>query len=145
MGLPRSRYVKDGEEGVYHCYSRCVRRAFLCGFDPLTGQDFSHRKEWMLERMRFLASVFAVDVFAYAIMINHFHLILRLRPDIVAQWSDWEVARRWLTLFPKLRKLRGVMALPLEEEIRALADQPERIAILRRRLSSLSWFMGRLN
>jgi REP element-mobilizing transposase RayT len=145
MGLPRSRYVKDGEEGVYHCFSRCVRRAFLCGFDPLTGRDFSHRKAWLLERMRFLATLFAVDVCAYAIMINHYHLVLRLRPDLVARWSDWEVARRWLTLFPKLRKLRGAMALPLDEEIQALAEQPERIAILRRRLSSLSWFMGRLN
>jgi len=145
MGLPRSKYVKDGEEGVYHCYSRCVRRASLCGFDPLTGRDFSHRKELLLERLRFLATVFAVDVCAYAIMINHYHLILRLRPDIVARWSDWEVARRWLTLFPKLRKLRGAMASPLEDDIRALAEQPERIAVLRRRLSSLSWFMGRLN
>jgi len=145
MGLPRSRYVKEGEEGVYHCFSRCVRRAFLCGFDNLSGRDFSHRKAWLVERLRFLASIFAIDVCAFAIMINHYHVLLRTRPDLVAAWSDWEVARRWLTLFPRLRKLRGAMAPPLEEEIRALADQPGRIAILRRRLSSVSWFMGRLN
>ena len=145
MGLLRSRYVKDGEEGVYHCFSRCVRRAFLCGLDKDTGRDFSHRKAWLEQRLRLLASIFAIDVCAYAIMVNHYHLLLRMRPDIVTRWSDWEVARRWLTLFPKLRKLRGAMALPLEEEIQALAGQPERIALLRRRLSSLSWFMGRLN
>ena len=52
MGLPRSRYVKDGEEGVYHCFSRCVRRAFLCGFDKVTGRDFSHRKAWVVDKLR---------------------------------------------------------------------------------------------
>lgn len=145
MGLPRSRYVKEGEEGVYHCFCRCIRRAFLCGFDKETGRDFSHRKAWLVKRLRFLAAIFAIEVCGYAVMQNHYHLILRVRPDLVAGWSDWEVARRWLTLFPKLGKLKGAMALPLEEEIRALADQPDRIALLRRRLSSLSWFMGRLN
>ena len=44
MALPRSRYVQEGQEGVFHCFSRCVRRAFLYGFDALTRRDFSHRK-----------------------------------------------------------------------------------------------------
>jgi len=37
---------------------------------------------------------------AYAHMSNHVHVILRNRPDVVALWSDQEVARRWLALFP---------------------------------------------
>ena len=145
MGLPRSQYVKEGQEGVYHCFSRCVRRAFLCGFDKLTLRDFSHRKACLVDRLRFLAAIFAIDVCAYAVMENHYHTVLRTRPDIVDLWSDREVASRWLTLFPRQRKLRGAASPPCEEEIRALADCPERIAQLRRRLSSLSWFMGRLN
>jgi putative transposase len=84
MGLPRSRYIQEGQEGVFHCYSRCVRRAFLCGFDPVTHQDFSHRKAWIVERMKFLATIFAIDVCAFAVLINHYHAILRTRPDIVA-------------------------------------------------------------
>jgi len=145
MGLPRSKYVQEGQEGVYHCFSRCVRRAFLCGFDMLTLQDFSHRKAWLVERLRYLAGIFAVEVCAYAVMATHYHAILRTRPDIVALWSDWEVATRWLTLFPRHRDLSGVPMPPAEEDIRALAERPERIAELRQRLSSLSWFMGRLN
>ena len=145
MGLPRSRYVKEGEEGVYHCFSRCVRRAFLCGYDPLTGRDFSHRKKLIVDRLRHLAAVFAIEVCAYAIMENHSHVILRLRPDIVAAWSDQEVATRWLELFPQKRRIKGKPIPPLEEQIQALADCPERIAVLRKRLCSLSWFMGQLN
>ena len=145
MALPRSKYVQEGQEGVYHCFSRCVRRAFLYGSDPLTGRDFSHRKAWLVERLRHLAAVFAIEVCAYAILANHYHLLLRTRPDIVALWSDREVARRWLTLFPRHHDPAGTPLPPTEQEICALADCPERIAVLRRRLSSLSWFMGRLN
>jgi REP element-mobilizing transposase RayT len=145
MALPRSKYVQEGQEGVYHCFSRCVRRAFLYGFDALTRRDFSHRKAWLVDRLRHLAAIFAVDVCAYAVMENHYHTILRTRPDIVATWSDREVASRWLTLFPRKRKPWHTVIPPVEEEIRALAHCPDRIATLRQRLSSLSWFMGRLN
>ncbi len=145
MGLPRSKYVKEGQEGVYHCFSRCVRRAFLCGFDALSNRDFSHRKAWLVDRLRYLAAVFAIEVCAYAIMENHYHTILRTRPDIVANWTDWEVATRWLTLFPQHRPIGNAVALPAEDEICALANRPERIAQLRKRLCSLSWFMARLN
>jgi len=145
MGLPRSKYVQEGQEGVYHCFSRCVRRAYLYGFDAVTGRDFSHRKAWLVDRLRFLAAIFAIEVCAYAVMEDHYHNILRTRPDIVASWSDREVATRWLTLFPRHRDKSGTPIPPVEKDICALVDCPERIAELRRRLCSLSWFMGRLN
>ena len=107
MALPRSKYVQEGQEGVYHCFSRCVRRAFLYGFDALTRRDFSHRKAWLVDRLRYLAAIFAIEVCAYAVMENHYHTILRTRPDIVAIWSDREVATRWLTLFPRHRQRNG--------------------------------------
>ena len=145
MGLPRSAYVKDGQEGVFHCFSRCVRRAFLCGTDPVTQSDFSHRKTWIVDRLRQLAAIFAIDVCAYAVMANHFHTVLRTRPDIVDTWTDREVATRWLTLFPIYCRKKDKLLPPSDDQISALAINPHRIAILRIRLSSLSWFMGRLN
>jgi putative transposase len=145
MALPRSRYVQEGKEGVYHCFSRCVRRAFLYGFDALTHRDFSHRKSWIVDRLRHLVAIFAVEVCAYAIMGNHYHIILRTRPDLVASWSDLDVATRWVALFSRRFRLRSAKMTSVEEQIRALADCPERIAELRKRLCSLSWFMGQLN
>jgi REP element-mobilizing transposase RayT len=145
MALARSSYVKDGQEGVYHCFCRCVRRAFLCGVDPVSQRDYSHRKAWLVDRLRQLSTVFAIEVCAYAIMATHYHAILRSRPDIVATWSDREVATRWLTLFPLYRRCHDSAPPPTDEQISALALRTERIAELRRRLSSLSWFMGRLN
>jgi hypothetical protein len=145
MGLPRNQYVQDGQEGFFHCFNRCVRRAFLCGSDPITSRDFSHRKEWLVARLQFLATIFAIDVCAFAILANHFHTILHTLPHLVAGWSDWEVATRWLTLCPKRRHGQTQPSSPLEEDIRALAADPGRIATLRRRLSSISWFMAKLD
>jgi putative transposase len=143
MAFPRSKYVKEGQEGVYHCFTRCVRRAFLYGFDPVSGKDFCHRKAWIVDRLRYLAAIFAIDVCAYSVMETHYHSILRTRPDIIATWSDHEVARRWLTLFPKQNALKA--KLSIEDQIFIFVSNPELIAKLRIRLCSLSWFMGQLN
>jgi REP element-mobilizing transposase RayT len=145
MTMPRSRYVQEGKVGVYHCFSRCVRRAFLYGYDPRTGKDFSHRKAWLVNRLRSLAGIFAIEVCAYAVMENHYHTVLRTRPDIADGWTDEEVARRWRTLCPRNKGRKGKRKQTIEEQIRALMNYPEYIAELRKRLSSLSWFMGRLN
>lgn len=139
MGYPRSLCIPEGQDIVVHTYARCVRRAHLYGYDALTKRDFSHRKTWLLTRLRFLAAIFAVEVCAYAILHNHYHLILRILPSLVATWSDRDVAIRWLTLFPHQD------SPPTESQIAALTDSPDRIAELRRRLCNLSWFMGRLN
>ena len=96
----RGQIVVEDSVGVYHCIARCVRRAFLCGIDPYTGQDYSHRKEWILERLRDLAGLFAIEVCGYSVMSNHLHLVLRNRPDIAEQWSADEIALRWCRVFP---------------------------------------------
>ena len=145
MGLPRSKYVQEGKVGVYHCTTRCVRRAFLAGSDSYTGRDFSHRKQWIEDRLQFLASIFSVEVATFSVMSNHYHVTLRIRPDIAETWSDREVASRWLTLCPNRYKSKKKAKEPVEEQIRNLAGCTERIAEFRKRLCSLSWFMRFLN
>jgi hypothetical protein len=66
----RRQIVVEDTVGVYHCIARCVRRAFLCGVDPYTGRDYSHRKEWILDRMRELAGLFAIEVCGYSVIIT---------------------------------------------------------------------------
>ncbi|MFP4352180.1 MAG: transposase, partial [Puniceicoccaceae bacterium] len=79
--------------------SRCVRRAFLCGLDSYTGKDYGHRREWVRGRVKELSGLFGVEVFSYAVMSNHLHVVLRTRPDWVEEWSGDEVAERWCRLF----------------------------------------------
>ena len=137
----RREIVPSDEVGVYHCTARCVRRAFLCGVDPLTGNDYEHRKDWIDQRLEKLASVFAIDICGYAIMSNHLHLVLRARPDLVKNWSDDEIALCWKRLYPPRDPRTGRPTEPAECDLNMIVSDPARVALLRGRLSSLSWFM----
>jgi hypothetical protein len=137
----RGQIVVEDQVGVYHCIARCVRRAFLCGVDPYTGQDFSHRKEWILDRMRELAGLFAIEVCGYSVMSNHLHLVLRNRPDFAERWSDDEIALRWRRICPPRDDTTGEPVEPTDHDLAMLTANPEWLLELRKRLSNLSWFM----
>ena len=139
--IPRKYLIDEREPGVYHCVNRCVRRAVLCGKDPLTGKNHEHRKEWIRDRLELLAGIFAIDVGWYTVMSNHLHLVLRNRPDIVKQWSDEEVARRWWRLHPQRKNPDGTAARPTRQELDMLMSDPRQMRVYRRRLSSISWLM----
>jgi putative transposase len=144
MPEPRYRQVSIEDTPYYHCISRCVRRAYLCGSDPLTGFDFKHRRQWIVDRIRLLCSVFSVDLCAYAIMSNHYHIVVRINADGVKQWSDEEVARRWLRIFsgPPLLRRYLMNASMTSTELKCVADL---LATWRERLADLSWFMRCIN
>jgi len=137
----RREIVREGEVGAYHCVARCVRRAFLCGRDAVSGKSFEHRRGWIRRRLEELAGIFAADVCGYAVMGNHLHVIVRTRPDLAAGWSDEEVAARWWRLFPRRRDEHGAAAEPEPHELAMLTADPKAAAERRRRLASLSWLM----
>jgi hypothetical protein len=139
--LARADVFDPNEVSVFHCINRCVRRCFLCGHDPLTGNNYDHRKQWLENRFCFLAACFGIDVLGFSILSNHFHIILRNRPDVVATWDDEEVARRWLRLCPVRRTAAGQPEEPTQAELDAIINVPKRLAEIRRRLSDISWFM----
>ena len=144
MGRPlRGEQFSVDEIAIVHCVQRCVRRAFLAGVDPVTGMDYGFRREWIRRRLEALASVFGIDVLTYAIMSNHLHVIVRSRHDVVAHWSDEEVAIRWLRVFPG-RRIEEHLGEPTEHDVKTLAHNVERIAEIRERLSDISWFMRSL-
>ena len=120
--------------------SSAVRRAWLCGQDPLTGKNFNHRKVWIRQRLEFLAGQFSSDICTLAIMSNHVHLVLRTRPDLAGQWTDQEVARRWWNVFPQRKNEDGSLAEPEAHELDRRRADPAVQQERRQRLSSLSAF-----
>jgi len=144
MPQARSRQISLDDTPYYHCISRCVRRAFLCGKDTHTGFDFEHRRQWIVDRIKLLSSVFAVDLCAYAIMSNHYHVVVRINVDQVKQWSDQEVASRWMQLFSGPLLMHQYLG-----NANLTAVEKKRVASLfstwRERLGDLSWFMRCLN
>ena len=145
MTTARRVVVLEDRPAHYHCISRCVRRAFLCGCDAYSGKDFGHRKGWITKRVRELTELFAVEVCAYAVMSNHLHLVVKTDPLSVKGWSDEEVARRWFTLFPGGRDELGEPHAPDPVVMKRFLADRGRVAVCRKRLGNLSWFMRCLN
>ena len=144
MPQPRKRLVSTEVTPFYHVIARCVRRHFLCGVDPLTGKDYSARKQDIKDRLALLAEVFAIDVCAYAILSNHYHLVLHIDEQTALEWSDMEVARRWTWLFTGPALVRAFVAgQKLTEAQQNIVHK--HIQDYRKRLCDMSWFMKCLN
>ena len=144
MTRPRKQLISLAETPYYHITSRCVRRAFLCGTDHYSGQCYEHRRQWVVDRIRLLSSLFAIDVCAYAVMSNHYHLVLKLCPEQLEGLSDADIVDRWCCLFRGpilIRRLRNGEGLSTAER-NTVSDI---IIVMRNKLSSISWFMRCLN
>lgn len=144
MTQARCRQVSLVDTPYYHCIARCVRRAFLCGRDSHTGQSFEHRRQWVVDRLSFLGDVFAIDICAYAIMSNHYHVVVHVDWERAARWSDAEVIQRWCCLYKgNLLSQRFMRGDDLSRaEFNVLQGC---IDVWRGRLSDISWFMKQLN
>jgi REP element-mobilizing transposase RayT len=144
MARQNRRDLFDPQEvGIYHCIQRAVRRAWLCGQDPLTGRSFEHRRDWLQKRLANIAADYGLDVLAFAVMANHLHVVVRNRPDVVATWTDDEVVRRWWNLFPMRRNPDRTPAVPTESELKSWMTAAK-VRLFRSRLSDISWFMRSL-
>ena len=127
----RSEIVAKGEVRVYHCWSRCVWRAFLCGRDSLSGIDYEYRRSSIVTLQQTLARLFGVGIAFHAELSNHIHIIVRTRPDVVDNWSDQQVVRRWLIIAKLKRRGTYEMVEPTQKELDAEMADAERVATLR--------------
>lgn len=144
MTRARKEQIAVESTPYYHCMVRCVRRAYLCGDDPLTGKNYDHRKQWAIQRLRQLASVFAINVCAYTFLSNHYHLILHIDDQQAKLWSEKEVAKRWISIFngpPAVGKWLDNEVLDDAEQAILNAQLP----VWRKRLVDISWFMRCMN
>jgi hypothetical protein len=69
MARPRQTIVSLEYTPYYHSCLRVVRKAFLCGIDSSTGDNFEHRTEWMATLIIELSIIFAIDICAYAFLL----------------------------------------------------------------------------
>ncbi|MDK2596566.1 transposase [Pseudoalteromonas obscura] len=144
MTRARKALIDLSSTSYYHLIARCVRRAFLCGEDKYTGKNFDHRRRWLVERMKLLSSVFAIDIAAYAIMSNHYHMVVKVNRKEAINWSDDEVITRWYRLY----KGSPVIDRYLQEQVLSEAERSlvsELITKWRARLYDISWYMKNLN
>ncbi|MFK0570392.1 transposase [Endozoicomonas sp.] len=144
MTSPRRNLIDTTSTRYYHCVARCVRRAWLCGQDHLSGNNYEHRRQWVIDRLQLLVNIFAIEVCAYAIMSNHYHVVLHINATVTKQWCDREVLKRWTQLFngPMLvqRYLAGEI---LDDAEQGRVD--DYAQLYRERLQDISWFMRCLN
>jgi REP element-mobilizing transposase RayT len=137
MTMPRKLLVDVEVTRFYHCLSRCVRLARLCG------EGFEHRKQWIEDRLERLANQFAISVCGFSIMDNHLHVLVRLDPERSKDWSAKDVVRRWIAIYPP-KTLDFDDPDLVDKWVHHEAKDLKRVAVLRERLHNLGWFMKAL-
>jgi REP element-mobilizing transposase RayT len=144
MTRPRKALISLADTPYYHITSRCVRRAFLCGVDHYSGQSYEHRRQWVVDRIRLLSSIFAIDVCAYAVTSNHYHLVLKVCPVQLEDLSEDDIMDRWCALFKGPLLVQNYRSGEDLEPFERLTVS-DIVNVWRSRLSSISWFMRCLN
>ena len=142
MTIARKQLISVEDTPYYHVVSRCVRRSFLCGFDKYSNKSFEHRRQWIVDRVKFLASVFNIDICSYAVMSNHYHLVLKVNCN-----KDWTI-KQVLVYWSSLCKLPYHCQRFIDKEAMTKAEME--LVIMqtqkyRKRLMSISWYMKFLN
>ena len=110
----------EGGIGCYHCMSRTVNGERL----------FGNREKEMFRKMLWQVADFSgVEVLTYAVMSNHFHVLVRVSEAVDV--SDAELLRRWKVLYPKPTDYETATVVEME---RTLREGGEDADALRRRL-----------
>jgi len=144
MTIARRRQIRLDVTPFYHCISRCVRRSFLCGKDKQSKRNFNHRRKWIEDRLLLLCQAFCIEISGYAILSNHYHVVLKVDKQKEDALTDDEVLNRWLSLYKGTHLAQRYQAGELlnETELEALQKT---IATWREHLSNISKFMANLN
>jgi REP element-mobilizing transposase RayT len=127
------RWFIDREHSSYHIISRVSRGEFLLDDEG---------KEYFMNLMFKLAKAYYVDITSFAIMSNHFHILLSNRKDEVAKATKDE-------LFSRYKKAYGDNAEPpegsfIKRSFEIDYDEDGGVERLRQRLGSVSRFVQEL-
>ncbi len=144
--MPRARknIISLEDTPYYHTTSRCVRRSFLCGDDPYSGENYDHRKQWVLDRLDLASSTFTISICSFAILSNHYHLVLKIDRKCAQQLTNRQVAKRWKQIYAWPQIVSDWY--DGESQSQAVLDQTlQIIGTWRERLYELGWFMRSIN
>ena len=144
MARARNSLIDLSETPYYHLCTRCVRRAFLTGEDSVSQRSYDHRRQWIVNRFRFLSDIFAIDICAYAVMSNHYHLVVKVDQHRAVIWEEQEVISRWYKLCRPHPLIDSYQAGRLNSEAQ-IETARSIINVWRKRLFDISWFMRLLN
>ncbi|WP_133245536.1 transposase [Pelagibaculum spongiae] len=151
MPAPRAILFDPKANPFIHACSRCVRRGWLCGEDPAIvpelRQNYDHRRQWIVDRLALLVKAFAIEVAAYAIMSNHYHLVLFVDVSKAQEWTDDQVLTQYCKVFKGERLVQNYLD---SRKRKAMTSAEKNMAvsfadIYRERLMSISWFMRAIN
>ena len=144
MPKPRKQQISLDVTPFYHCVSRCVRRAFLCANDPISGRSYEHRRHQIEHDLLRLASIFFIDIAAFAVLSNHYHVVLHVDRERCNNADPKDIIIRWHQLFkPKEATRKFVDGETLAKHEQYQIDSF--VDTWRARLHDISWFMKVLN
>ena len=144
MAIKRSVQVDLSLTTKFHCCTRAVRKAFILDSHPIDNPDKIDRRKWIEERILFLTTVFSIDVCAYAVMSNHYHVILDVNKAHSDEWTPLEVIARWHKIYKGTELSR---AYAKGKQLNAIESELilEFVEICRKKLHDISWFMRNIN
>lgn len=115
--MPRKpRMIVEGESAVYHVMSRTALEGFVLG---------EIEKDYLLQLIKHLSSIYFAEILGFAIMGNHFHAVVRMH--VGDEYPDDEISKRFGLYYQNDKNKRAPM--------------PNQIPALREKWGKLSEFM----
>ncbi|MSU49398.1 MAG: transposase [Opitutus sp.] len=122
MRQARIKIPAAESEAAYHCVTRTVNGEWL--LDDVA-KEILRRQVWQV------ADYCGVQIVTYAIMSNHFHVLLNVPRQ--APVSDTELLRRYSVLYPKPTKYQAARLTVVEAQL--ATNGPEALVWRRRQLA----------
>lgn len=130
MRRPRLKLDASKEEAYYHCISRTAGGDWLLG---------DREKEVLRKQLWELAEYCGLEVVTYALMSNHYHILLKV--PIRRELSDEELLRRYRSLYSKRKPSQERQLLAVERDMKVNGELAQRWRQrLRRQMFDISEF-----
>ena len=112
----------------------------LAGLRSQFSADRDERRVFIEDVIGVFRQCFAVELIAYTLDDKSIKQMLQPLPQVAAELSPEEIARRWLIICQSLRRHDAPYRAPSEKDICRLCEDPDRIERIRGQLSDVAWW-----